>query len=414
MDPFSQLPPELIRQIIQSTDDFVGLESLLSASPRVSHVFQASPHSLLQDVVTSNPMTTTPKIQKLFWNIARIHKPPPVQCTSLDDYILLTTTPRESPSPSPPSSMVVSAHLARLMIQIAAQTQRLACLCLSTLQRNFVAAVGASSTDSLASEGGGTLSGSCRASKASEPFWWIEEYRVYWSLWHLRHYSDLRKAVEVLSPARHDPQTRWSWPLNSIERLDAYGVWNEIHGFVAEWIWSVAVGLEECGLRSSSESGGREELPLDDRERFLNETTVPFFESFDLPQTSSSQDTAFKHVWCPPPVPDETPITRAWRGGLQRCGEPTGQTMLYRSHALMLTRMRPAVVDMMEIQPYRRLGVLLWTTWRMYSVGLFPNNRPERTPAPNGGFLEVNRKRVTAVRDMQSRWLVLVGKPPLE
>lgn len=51
---------------------------------------------------------------------------------------------------------------------------------------------------------------------------------------------------------------------------------------------------------------------------------------------------------------------------------------------------RPPSVAMNDIWPYRRSGVLLWDSWRMYSTGLVPNTSRERRPAPGGGFIEPN------------------------
>jgi hypothetical protein len=48
--------------------------------------------------------------------------------------------------------------------------------------------------------------GSAAALRATEPIVWIEEYRVYWALWHLQHYSALLKTAEY----------SWSWSKESV------------------------------------------------------------------------------------------------------------------------------------------------------------------------------------------------------
>jgi hypothetical protein len=54
------------------------------------------------------------------------------------------------------------------------------------------------------------------AEAAGKHFVWLEEYRVYWALWHLQHYSDL------LTVAIY----RWRWPPMSLQSLGEYStIW---------------------------------------------------------------------------------------------------------------------------------------------------------------------------------------------
>lgn len=76
--------------------------------------------------------------------------------------------------------------------------------------------------------------------RAVEPITWIEEYRVYWALWHLQHYSALRK------PAKH----RWRWSKESSKGLgDTYNTWNNASPVLPGQIWTVAAILADLGLR---------------------------------------------------------------------------------------------------------------------------------------------------------------------
>ena len=161
MDPFERLPPELIRLILLHIADFASVQTILSASPWVNSVFHARPRTLILDLVASNPITAVPEIQKLFQGIALIHSPS-VHCASLDDYLDMT---REN-TPSDILSQHLSETEQSQMVQIAARIQHLACICLSTMQRNFVSALEASAT--------GPLSAAVSPQKASRPFSWIE------------------------------------------------------------------------------------------------------------------------------------------------------------------------------------------------------------------------------------------------
>ncbi|KAL2871452.1 uncharacterized protein BJX67DRAFT_377222 [Aspergillus lucknowensis] len=190
MDPFEKIPPELIRQIILYTADFATVENVISVSPHIFAVLQAH-LTITRDLILDNPITSLPEMQRLCYNIALINSPL-THIVDLPDY---QQSCEGTPSFSDEQSLC--------LIQTAAQIQRLACACLSLIQRNLVSAV-----EHLPAS---SINGPERAIKAVEPFSWIEEYRVYWSLWHLRHYSDLRKAA-----TQH-----WSWSESSVHGLDA-------------------------------------------------------------------------------------------------------------------------------------------------------------------------------------------------
>ena len=394
MDPFERLPPELIRLILLHIADFASVQTILSASPWVNSVFHARPRTLILDLVASNPITAVPEIQKLFQGIALIHSPF-VHCASLDDYLDMTR--KNTPSD------ILSQHLSETeqsqMVQIAARIQHLACICLSTMQRNFVSALEASAT--------GPLSAAVSPQKASRPFSWIEEYRVYWALWHLQHYSDLRKAVEGQTGARDKTSRgcRWSWPANSIERLHAYPLWNGIRIFTVEIIWAVAAVLADLGLHPSY--GHSEEQPQQESTRaawsYPESTPLPFFASFELPRHTESNCSLF---WCPPPAPEETRATVFWQLAPTYRKKLPGQIRLFRSYARMFRqRSQSQSLGMLQIQPYRRFGAHLWDMWRMKSVGLCKTS--SRISTPDGGILEPSESNTI---EIGSRWLALIGE----
>ncbi|KAK2762135.1 hypothetical protein FQN54_001142 [Arachnomyces sp. PD_36] len=392
MDPFERLPVELIREIIQDIPDFVSLENLLSASPRVNSVYEIEPRKFVEGLILSNSIASVPDIQLIFRNIALINSPS-FHCISLDDYTHQTSRDIPALLPEDLGNTEISQ-----VIHIAARVQRLACACLLTMRRNFVAAIEASPDISVPAP--------TRVQRASEPFSWIEEYRVYWSIWHLHLYSELRKAAggkhEFLHDSEKAPGGRWNWSAESIGELDAYPLWNKIHEFLVEQLLIIAAILDDLGLKPSYGRSGQEQVEST-RAAFYSGSPMPFFSSFELPEGAGNHP-----IWSPPPMPEETPAEVAWRRTSRFCNNESPQTTLFRSFGLRLTRARPPVLEMIEIQPFRRMGVLLWDKWRMHSVGLMPITLLERIPTPDGGFVEDAPRG--NIEDFQSRWLALVGK----
>lgn len=218
MDPFARLPPELITQIIIYIADFSAVESFISASPQVHAVFKAQP-SIVRDLIQSDPIASLLEIQKLCHNISLVQTSL-AQCPSLAHY-------QQACDRIPDFGYTE----ALCMLQLAAQTQRLACACMTLIQNNIVSA--------LREVPAGSLSGPDRVRKTRDPFSWIEEYRVYCSLWHLQHYSYLRKTA----------RERWSWDEASTRDLDTYNVWNGIvDRREIEKFWTVAALLSDLGL----------------------------------------------------------------------------------------------------------------------------------------------------------------------
>jgi hypothetical protein len=122
-------------------------------------------------------------------------------------------------------------ELSTCILELVARTQRLACACLSLIQHKMVSALAQSENPKLSTPD--------RIQKGSEPFSSTEEYRVYCSIWHLQHYSTLRKAATE----------RWNWDEASIQGLDAYNTWTEIDWRTGnERIWTTAALLSDLGL----------------------------------------------------------------------------------------------------------------------------------------------------------------------
>ncbi|RMZ38529.1 hypothetical protein AFCA_000018 [Aspergillus flavus] len=375
MDAFENLPPEIIIRIFQDAADFVGIQSLLVVSPRVHAVFEAQAYRITEDLIISNPMTTMPEIKNLIRYTALV---PGVHRSSVDNYIAVMC---ESTSSVLPRQMSF-AELDRI-VQIAAQVQRLACVCLSTMQQNFISAVEATPARSLC--------GAVRALKASEPFLWIEEYRVYWALWHLVYYSILSKAAKAL-------------PADSVQRIYACAVRSERDPARNEYIWTVAAVLSDLGLHPSYGDSKQQE-PSEASWDLPEETPIPLFTSFEF---------SFEKylIWSPQPVPESTPVICIWSRGVDTCDHSTVQTSKFSVYSRRLLRRIPASAAMRDIRPFRRLGVLLWDKWRVFSVGLIEKTRRGVIPTPDGGFLDSDSDdspRLSLEEDA-SIWLAMVGK----
>ncbi|KNG88868.1 hypothetical protein ANOM_003713 [Aspergillus nomiae NRRL 13137] len=375
MGAFEKLPPEIIVRIIQYAADFVGTESLLVVSPWVHAVFEAQPHRITEDLIVSNPMTTMPEIRNLIRNTALV---PTIHCSSLDNYLGVMCV--SAPSVLPRQMSFAELHR---IVQIAAQVQRLACVCLSTMQQNFISAVGASPA--------GPLSGAIRAQKASEPFSWIEEYRVYWALWHLAYYSILCEVAEAL-------------PADSVQRVYACAVRNEMDIPRQEYIWTVAAVLSDLGLHPSYGDYGQQE-PSEVARGLSEETPIPLFTSFEFNFEKYL-------IWSPQPVPDSTPVISIWRRGADACETSSAQSRRFSAYSRSLLRCTPSSAAMLDVRPFRRIGVLLWDSWRAFSVGLLNKPRREGIPTPDGGFMDYldDGPPRLSLREDASIWLALVGK----
>lgn len=80
---------------------------------------------------------------------------------------------------------------------------------------------------------------------------------------------------------------------------------------------------------------------------------------------------------------------------------------LYKEWARVLAYQGPNPnYTLLRIQLYRRLGVLVWDVWRMYSTGLMQWNNGEQTETPNGGLTDAQH---VGLQEWHSRWIALAG-----
>ncbi|RAK92392.1 hypothetical protein BO79DRAFT_251676 [Aspergillus costaricaensis CBS 115574] len=204
MDPFSikRVPYIVLCNIIRQIPDWVTLENLIEASPRIREIFEpgkdpneraepAATH-IVDIILKGNPITKG-HLYRHFWRVTELKQltPEELQESFSEAHSSLRRSGLNEGEPErrslteflarhkPPTS--ISRAVLWEMIHIAANIQRLACACLTflggLLQAHFY------------------WNGRFHAMKEldlSQPSW-EEEYRVYRALWHLQLYSVLHK-----------------------------------------------------------------------------------------------------------------------------------------------------------------------------------------------------------------------------
>ncbi|KAJ5333799.1 uncharacterized protein N7506_007582 [Penicillium brevicompactum] len=413
MDPFKLFPVEIVLLVLSFVTDFVGLESLILSSPWVRAVFEAHPRRIIMSIVRLNPITAMSEIQAQLWRSALIHRPS-VHCTDLDSFLRLCPDTRTGPylHLAPATDALpeqTSVEQIFRLITVAARIQRLACMCMFAMHRNFISAVG----DAF---------GPTSARRAGEPIVWLEEYRVYWALWQLENYAALCKAA----------RSRWSWSTVSFNRLrDITNIDRNIVP-LAEHIWSIAAVLESLGLQCSyklmsvdilqeKSMGGVEprghgpetssefgDLPD------YSPNTIPFFQLLDplplQPLLSSSGPQDVYPVWSPPRIPNGESQTEVdWLQGPRHRFSLSPAAMMYQSHRQMNSSRRRFKYATALGSPrlYRLSGVMIWNLWRMYSVGLFTVRFDGTRCTPMGDIVENTQ---LSSKDFVQRWSALIRK----
>lgn len=186
-------------------------------------------------------------------------------------------------------------------------------------------------------------------------------------------------------------------------RLEEYHTWNSIDCLTAEIIATVAAVLADLGLSPiySYPYQGEYEESLQGVWWYPIETPPPLFLSFDLER---SMDITF---WPSPSIPRSDSVTEAWHLSPGCCGKAPSQMAMYKDWARVLAYQGSNPnYTLLRIQPYRRLGVLVWDVWRMYSTGLMQWNNGEQTETPDGGLTGVQH---VALQEWHSRWITLAG-----
>ncbi|CAI7593728.1 unnamed protein product [Penicillium bialowiezense] len=262
------------------------------------------------------------------------------------------------------------------VIDVAANIQRLECMCLYAMHRDFVSAVG----DAF---------GPSSAQRAAEPIIWLEEYRIYWALWQLENYAALSKVA----------RSRWEWSKTSLRRLDDAANIDDDITPLAENICTVATVLESLGLRCFSGfmpstmylghvvSGALR--PAHGQSSDVSLDSFPFFPSLELlPLGLSSTVPGHQGVypvWSPPELPNgKSPVEVDWLQIPRYRFILSPAATMYQRHCEMVLALRRfrRSKDLGRAKPYRLIGTFLWNFWRMYSVGLFKHSKGLCQPLP--------------------------------
>ena len=147
---------------------------------------------------------------------------------------------------------------------------------------------------------------------------------------------------------------------------------------------------------------------------------LPFFESFDLPSSpnETSENTFYsagpllwstqRNVWSPPSIPENNNVSEIWRLSPEIVSWQEIHLDGFQDKDSVIP-VRPKPTDILSyFKPWRRMGFVIWDSWRMYTVGLCHVKRTERMPTPDGEFLEAELPGIKAP-DKTPRWLALVG-----
>ncbi|KAJ0422187.1 hypothetical protein BJY00DRAFT_311251 [Aspergillus carlsbadensis] len=269
-DPFERLPTEIIIQILQYVDDIVLQDDLRSFIPRVDSVVGSNSWFLLRQLI-SGPKVTL-KIRRLIYGIATIHDSS-TKCRDLDEYLELIYNDAVC------RRLRMSDAIALKIIDIAVRIERLTPNCLAILKHDLQT----------------SKNKHIRYDPSQDHPAWIEEAEVYRTLWHLHHYSDLRKVTNSapMTLTRAGPAPRggetWTWPRGSLDSLKKY---KDLASRTKDFLPSQAViarvsdALEDLGVHGRLLDGMKEYTFADDF-GFGDDSgseDLPFFASFEPSQ----------------------------------------------------------------------------------------------------------------------------------
>ncbi|BCS21106.1 uncharacterized protein APUU_21538S [Aspergillus puulaauensis] len=368
MDPFAQLPAELIQHSLIYTPDFVAIEGLLSVSARVNAVFKAQP-SIIHSIILGNTVTRFPEIQRLIYNLTLINA---FYYPDLPQYRL---TCEGTPKLDYKASVEI--------LHVAARVQNLACACLSFMQDTLA------STFSAIPAGG--LSGPERAGKARKP-------------------SPGSKNTAPIGPSSTSTIT----PPSAKRQQDA-GTGRQSRGDLDGSRCPIRLGLSPTyGRRPeqlNSLEGSRKHPEGSEFSRaawnLSQLTPIPFIDSFDLPRSGIPTP-----IWSPPPVPPETEATASacWQLTPEyRLGYPMHVEYFQNTALLVPRQLRKPSLGMTQFKSWCRLGLVIWDSWRMYTVRLChfgPRCDGPNLPNPDGTVQDPDEQEP----DLVPRWLALVGE----
>ncbi|OJI84513.1 hypothetical protein ASPTUDRAFT_122040 [Aspergillus tubingensis CBS 134.48] len=347
MNPFDELPCEILSIIIKEAADWVALESLLQVSLQVRRLFAGDGETpgnreaihIVKSMLTTNPMMHH-DLHGLF-----------CKCIALRQSSLAVTSLEQFRSGDHDQLSVVfnssiSQASLREMVHVAANIQRLACACLTT----FLSRIRG-------------IKPMCHLRNGSEvqyepreagPPSWIEEFRVYRALWHFQFYSDMLGAAERLKFPQEDLELLRTKPLvwdNPPESLEPVLL------SVNEWLWGMFCEREDSFT----------DIPA--VKRLLR--CYPAYVD-PLPDPSQLQDEY--SVWAPPALPIDKGPNDFWGQGSGMVNRRSGSTGFY-SYCVDIDLSTPSTRRLhycyADSPIYREMGLKIWDKWRLYCLGIW-------------------------------------------
>lgn len=363
MAKLDHLPYEFLSSINAYAADWAALKGLLQVSQQVGEFFagefdsEADPEAirLVESILMENPIMSH-GLHRHFLMALKLRQP------TLADPSLAHFMARDYSQLSLTSSSTTRGMLQE-MVTVAANIQRLACVCLTTLLNRLHKVQprrweGYLDTDFKVFRVTGTAP--YDLPDAGPPSW-IEEYRVYRALWHLQLYSDLLVAAD-----------RLKWPQDDLEHLRTEHMdWSQLPAIAAEEIRSVSECLEDL-LRAGTVQTTQPCVASSSSEMVLI-TKVP-----DATQLPGEFD-----VWSPPPIPkipnhDATGIPIDIWGRGTKMVQGNRMVHLWRSWQIQSAThpARHQICSLQDARPWRALGMPIWDLWRFYGLGLWTAQRP--------------------------------------
>ncbi|RAH50437.1 uncharacterized protein BO95DRAFT_427371 [Aspergillus brunneoviolaceus CBS 621.78] len=438
MDTFDRVPRESLVEIVKTAADWVTLEDLIVDLTQLTPLFEpgnkpdspADPEAmaLVRHILEHNSTMSYDYLERYFMVCVELRGPIPH--TSLYDFVDKTSFDLQSSKHGHRLSMSTATRASlRAVVNIAANIQRLACMCLTTLRARLQAILPQYFKDirempSLVP----------RKLRDVGAFSWIEEYRVYRALWHFQAFSDfLQVAVQlrwtdkrVLSlqrdhlhwsglcrqePYTAEDDTEWETLCKNT------AAWEEICE-VSECLESLYAGSPDLCTTYSPQAPSEDEdkfvpecFDLDRKYRIHANHKVFLLER--LPNAFRCPAGPFE-VWSPPAQPREGDLLHELWG---QSGEHTAHhEVLDFVYAWRLLQEDgdPAACYNIATGSFRALGMGLWDHRRLFELGLhevWPDRGSTALTTPDGDVRIWAHPRPVNLflSDRAHKWHLLLG-----
>ncbi|PYI15330.1 hypothetical protein BO99DRAFT_468168 [Aspergillus violaceofuscus CBS 115571] len=393
MDTFRHVPRESLVEIVKTAADWVTLEDLIVDSTQLTPLFEPGDEPYSQpDPKAMALVKHIPQHNSVMsYDLERYSKVcvelrGPIPDTGLCDFVDGTGFNLVSAERHRLSMSTATRASLRAVVSLAANIQRLACMCLTTLRGRLQAMLPRYFEDirhvpSLVP---------CMLRDVGA-FSWIEEFRVYRALWHLQAFSDLLEVAD---------QLEWTdGRLLSLQREHAAwsGLLGQEEGFIEEddtkWdilcedvaAWKEICEVSEClaSLYAGTTDLGTTELPqarcesqgrfcfdwygIERKHRIHGNHDIILVKR--LPDASRCPGGPFA-VWSPPGQPREgEPSHELWGQSRQNTVHHEVLDFVY-AWRLLQADGAPEARYNIPPQPFRALGMGLWDYWRLFELGL--------------------------------------------